>query len=298
MGHLVHMPSHIYARVGDHESACTSNEAAVAIDREYFKKHPEGKGGFYEMMYYPHNIHFCAYANAWQGNYADAKKWADELYAHAAPHVPHMGMMEAFTVVRIGTDIKFRKWDAILASQSPDQKTMPLTTAMWHFGRGLAFAERGDVPQARSERDKMLAIKSSLPKDHMWGMLNKADHVLSIANRTIDAKIAAKENKIDDAEKLLNEAVALEDDLTYMEPPDWLNPSRETLGNLLLAAGKLDKAEQVYRADLERMPRNGPSLFGLMTTLKKQGRDYEAGIIERQFNAAWKNADTKLSIIN
>jgi tetratricopeptide (TPR) repeat protein len=175
---------------------------------------------------------------------------------------------------------------------------MPLTTAMWHFGRGLAFAERGDLSQARSERDKMLAIKSALPKDHMWGMLNKADHVLSIANRTIDAKIAAKENKIDDAEKLLNEAVALEDDLTYMEPPDWLNPSRQTLGNLLLAAGKLDKAEQVYRADLERMPRNGPSLFGLMTTLKKQGRDYEAGLIERQFKAAWKNADTKLSTVN
>ena len=122
--------------------------------------------------------------------------------------------------------------------------------------------------------------------------------MLNIANKTIDAKIAEKEKKTDEAEKLLNEAVALEDDLTYMEPPDWLLPSRQALGDLLLSAGKLDKAEQVFRADLERMPRNGPSLFGLMNTLKKQGRDYEAGIIERQFKAACKNADTKLSIAN
>ncbi|MEA2711498.1 MAG: hypothetical protein QOF78_4099 [Phycisphaerales bacterium] len=124
-GHLVHMPSHIYAQVGDHESAATSNEAAIDVDREFFARHPEGKGGVYEMMYYPHNIHFVAYAEAYQGNYKATRKWAKELYAHAAPHVPHMGMMEGFTVVPAQLDVKFRRWDDILKSPSPDRRSTP-----------------------------------------------------------------------------------------------------------------------------------------------------------------------------
>ncbi|MEO6437382.1 MAG: hypothetical protein ABIP55_16685, partial [Tepidisphaeraceae bacterium] len=275
-GHIVHMPSHIYARVGDHESAVTSNEAAVDADRAYFKRHPEGKGGIYEMMYYPHNIHFIAYAESWQGNYAATRKWMKQLWEHAAPHVPHMAMMEGFTVVPAQLDVKFRRWDDVLSWQSPDQKTMPITTVFYHFGRGMAFADKGDFSQASSEREKMVAIKSKLPEGTMLGMLNKADHVLSIAQRTLDAKIAAKQKNYASAEQLLREAAALEDDLTYMEPPDWLMPSCEALGGVLLRANKPADAEKVFRADLDKNPRSGRSLFGLQKSLEAQGRTHDA----------------------
>src|SRR5262249_44276435 len=147
---------------------------AVEVDREFFKKTPEGKGGMYEMMYYPHNMHFIAYASAWQGNYKESKKWADEIYAHAAPHVAHMGMMEMFTVVPEGIEVKFRKWDDIMASKEPDEKVMPNTAALWHFARGMALASKGDVYQARYERDKMIAIGAKMPPDAMMSMLNKS----------------------------------------------------------------------------------------------------------------------------
>lgn len=295
-GHLVHMPSHIYARVGDHESAATSNEAAVEIDRAYFKKHPEGKGGFYEMMYYPHNIHFCAYAEAWQGNYAAAQKWMKQLYEHAQPHVAHMPMMEGFTVVPVQLDAKFRRWDDILKADAPDEKTMPMTAAMYHFARGMAQASRGDIDQAHSERVKMLAIKKTWKEDAMLGMLNKAHHVFEIADRTLNARIAERLKKYSEAELQLLEAVRLEDDLTYMEPPDWLNPSREALGGLLLRAGKPAEAEKVFRQDLDYSPRGGRSLYGLWQSLKAQNKTHDAEQVERQFKQAWKNADTQLSV--
>jgi hypothetical protein len=296
LGHLVHMPSHIYARVGDHESALTCNEAAVETDRAYLSKTPEARGGFYSMMYYPHNVHFCAYAEAWQGNYKGARSWAKELHDLAKPHVAHMPMMEGFTAVQIGVDAKFRRWDEILRSESPDQKTMPITSALWHYARGLAFASKGDIAQANSERAKMLAIKSSLPPEMMFGMLNKADHVLSIAQHILDAKIAQQEKRFDHSERELRAAVALEDDLTYMEPPDWLSPSRESLGGLLLLANKPAEAEKVFREDLDRNPRGGRSLFGLMKALQAQGKTHAAQIIQRQFDTAWRNADTELKV--
>ena len=295
-GHLVHMPSHIYARVGDFESAVTSNEAAVDIDREFFKKTPEGKGGIYEMMYYPHNMHFIAYSSAWQGNYKESKKWADAIYQHAQPHVEHMAMLEGFTVVPEMIDVKFRKWNDILASKQPDEKTMPNTTALWHFARGMALAGTGDVYQARYERDKMLALKAKMPPDAMMSMLNKSHQVLEIAKNVLDAKISAQQKNYTEATKKLTDAVAAEDGLVYMEPPDWLCPTRESLGGVLLINGDAAGAEKVFRESLDRMPRNARALFGLEKALEAQGKTYEASIIHKQFENAWKNADTKLTV--
>jgi tetratricopeptide (TPR) repeat protein len=295
-GHLVHMPSHIYARVGDHESAVTSNEAAVDVDREFFKKTPEGKGGPYEMVYYPHNMHFIAYGAAWGGNYAEAKKWAQAIYDHAQPHVEHMAMLEMFTVVPEGINVKFRKWDDILAMKEPDEKTMPNTAALWHFARGMAFAGKGDYYQARYERDKMTAIEAKMPPDAMMSMLNKSHQVLDIARNVLDGKIAAQQKNYSEAIKALREAVALEDGLVYMEPPDWLSPTRESLGGVLLLSGDAAGAEKAFRESLDRMPRNARALFGLEKALAAQGKTYEASIIHKQFETAWKNADTKLTV--
>ena len=297
-GHLVHMPSHIYALVGDHESAATSNEAAVDVDREYFARTPEARGGFYEMMYYPHNIHFAAYAHAYQGNYAETQKWAKDLWDHTSPHVAHMPMMEGFTVVGAQLEVKFRRWDDILKWNAPDAKTMPLTTAFYHFARGMAFADRHDFAQAASERDKMLAIKAKTPPETMLGMLNKAHHVLDIARHHLDGKIAAEQKQWDAAEKHLREAVALEHDLIYMEPPDWLLPNREALGGMLLRKGDAQAAEKVFREHLAKERRNPRGLFGLWKSLEAQGpaRAHDAASVKRQFDTAWRNADVKLSV--
>ena len=295
-GHLVHMPSHIYARVGDYESAVTSNEAAVDVDRDFFKKTPEGKGGVYEMMYYPHNMHFISYSTAWQGNYAESKKWAQAIYDHAKPHIEHMQMLEMFTVVPEMIDVKFRKWNDILAMKAPDEQTMPNTTALYHFARGMALASKGDVYQARYERDKMLAIKAKTPPDAMFSMVNKAHLIFDIAQHTLDAKISAQQKNYVDAAKQLREAAVVEDQLVYMEPPEWLCPSRESLGGVLLLNGDAAGAEKVFRESLDRMPRNARALFGLEKALEAQNKSYEASIIHKQFESAWKNADTKLTV--
>lgn len=296
-GHLVHMPSHIYARVGDHESSVTSNEAAVAADEKFFADLPDRKNGAYWVMYYPHNIHFIAYAQGQSGNFAEAMKAADKLFAHSGPDVPAMPMLEGFTAVRYGLLVRFNQFDQILRSERPgDEKTFPLTSAMWHFARGVAQAERGDVAAAGSERDRLLAIKAQVPPDTIFGMLNKAHPVLEIAQLTLDAKIAEVQRKHADAHQLLVRAIALEDDLIYSEPPDWLTPSREALGGMLLRQRKFAEAEKVFRDDLSRNPRGGRSLFGLMHSLKAQQKDHEAGLIERQFKAAWKHADTELRV--
>jgi hypothetical protein len=160
----------------------------------------------------------------------------------------------------------------------------------------MAFANRGDIDQAHSERVKMLAIKKTIKEDALLGMLNKAHHVFGIADRTLNAKIAEKTKNYSEAERQLVEAVKLEDDLTYMEPPDWLNPSREALGALLLRTGKPAAAEKVFREDLDRAPRGGRSLFGLWKSLEAQNKTHDAQQIERQFKTAWENADTQLTI--
>jgi tetratricopeptide (TPR) repeat protein len=295
-GHLVHMPSHIYARVGDNESAVTSNEAAVTIDKEYFSRHPEGKGGIYEMMYFPHNIHFCAYANAYQGNGAAAKKWAAELYEHAAPMVAHMPMLEGFTDVPIQLAVKGRRWDDILSAQITDEKSMPITTAMWHWARGMAYADKGDFASAQAEREKMAAITAKVAPDAMHGMLNKASDIFGIAQHVLDGKIAAKQKKWSEAEQHLREAVKIEDSLVYMEPPDWLNPTRETLGGVLLQAGNAAGAEKVFREELDNTPRGGPALFGLWKALESLGKSLDGDQVHRLFESAWKNADRKLTV--
>jgi hypothetical protein len=142
----------------------------------------------------------------------------------------------------------------------------------------------------------MLAIKAKTPPETMIGMLNKAHHVLDIAQRSLDAKIAAEQKKWDVAEKNLREAVALEHDLVYMEPPDWLIPNREALGGMLLRKGDAKAAEKVFREHLAKQPRNGRGLFGLWKSLEAQGKAHDAASVKAQFEKAWRNADVKLTV--
>ncbi len=298
-GHLVHMPSHIDIRVGNFEAAARSNAYAAVADEEHFKNH--GDQGMYPVMYYSHNLHFLAVAHCLQGRYEDTQKAARRLEAHMNRYVnggamfePMLAMFDSFMPTPTLMQVRFRKWDEILKSPQPD-KRLAVTTAIWHFARGMAYAATGKLDKAEAEQNAFLAISKAVPKEASYGA-NNAGSVLQIAENILNAKIAMAKNQKKPAIEFLKKAVELEDSLNYTEPPDWYIFSRESLGGALLMNGDSKEAEKVFRADLERNPRNGRSLFGLVESLNAQGKKLDAQLVKREFDAAWKNADTQLRL--
>jgi tetratricopeptide (TPR) repeat protein len=291
-GHLVHMPAHIYMRTGDYKGAAIRNQVAAEVDEAYIKSN--SVQGVYPLMYYSHNLHFLAVAHAMQGRFSDAKKAADQLEAHVSPYVKEMPMLEFFVPTSTLILVSFNRWEDILRSPKPDPN-MLITTAVWHFARGMAYAANGKVAKAESERKLFMGVKKRMPAETMWD-LNSTSNVLGIAENVLDAKIAIAKGNKKSAIELLRKAVEVEDALNYAEPSGWYIPVRESLGGILLLSGDYTEAEKVFRADLEKNPRSGRSLFGLMQSLKAQGKNYEAQLVQTEFEAAWKNADTQLRV--
>jgi len=294
-GHLVHMPAHVYIRTGDYASAVKTNEMAAAADRAYIKA--SGVQGIYPMMYYSHNLHFIAMCSAMNGNYLEAKKNADMLATHVAPGVKMMPPLEGFMTIPLAVDIRFHKWDSILAMKQPDPD-MKITTVFWHFARGMALAGKGKTSEAEAEYKVVSEAEKATPEDMVFAMPvnNKAKDIMKIAEYVLGAKIAIKNHDTEAAIGKLQEAVAIQDTLKYGEPPDWFFPVRESLGAALLMKGDNAGAEKVFREDLDRNPRNPRSLYGLQQALKKQGRDYDAGFVEKQFNTSWKGGANTLKM--
>lgn len=293
-GHLVHMPSHIYQRVGDYEAAGNSNVAAIESDEDYFRvmKPPAGA---YSMMYYPHNIHFLAVARSMEGRSSEAYQAARKLVTYVAPHVAHMPPLEGFMPAEDMVLVRFGQWDDILRSPERD-KSMPTTHALWRFARGMAMVAKDNPAMAKREYEQFVAETKAIPRDAGFSMFNSAHQVLSIADKVLEAKLALANNQTSTAIELLEEAVKQEDALNYTEPPDWIIPCREMLGGVLLRAGRPADAERIFRKDLQYNPRSGRSLFGLMESLKTQGKTWDVMLVEQQLDASWKKADVKLTI--
>src|SRR5688500_10313956 len=291
-GHLVHMPSHIYVRTGDYAEAAQSNIDAIAADREYIAK--TGAQGLYTMMYYNHNIHFLAAANAMKGRYADSMKSARELEANVKPHVKAMPMLEMFVPYSQVSLVRFSRWNEVLNEPKPEPE-LKITTALWHYARGSAYAATNQVPNAEAELTALQALIKTIPADAPMGN-SGAVNVLKVADLALAGKIAYARGNKETAFDLLNKAVAAEDATSYNEPPDWDLPVREFFGGALLASGDYARAESVFRAEIERHPRNGRALFGLAESLRKQGKDSSARMVKSEFETAWQNADTKLSV--
>ena len=294
-GHLVHMPAHVYIRTGDYESGVKTNQLAAAADRAYIKS--SGVQGIYPMMYYSHNLHFIAMCAAMNGNYLEAKKSGDMLAAHVAPGVKEMPPLEGFMTIPMAVDVRFHKWDSILAMKQPNPE-MKITTAFWHFSRGMALAGKGKANEAEAEYKIVSEAEAATPEDTVFAMPvnNKAKDVMKIAERVLGAKIALVNKDSNGAIAMLREAVAIQDTLKYNEPPDWFFPVRESLGAVLLMNSNAPDAEKVFREDLERNPRNPRSLYGLREALKAQGRTYDAGFVEKQFQSSWKGPQSSLKV--
>jgi tetratricopeptide (TPR) repeat protein len=242
------------------------------------------------MMYYPHNLHFLAVAHSFRGREADARKAANSLAAHVAPHVEKMPMLEGFLTVPPMVLVRFNRWDDILAAPLPGGKR-DLTRAAWHYARARAHLAKGDIQKADLDRQQFLTYKKALPDDAKVSDLNTARDVLGIAETVLEAKFALAKDDRPRAVDLLTKAVKFEDALNYGEPTDWIAPVRETLGTALLAAGDAAGAEKVFRAGLVQNPRSGRCLFGLREGLKARNQDHAARLIDQQFRAAWKDAD-------
>jgi hypothetical protein len=291
-GHIVHMPAHIYQRTGDYEASARSNEAAAAADRAYIKA--SGVRGVYPLMYYSHNLHFLAVSYSFEGRYADALRSARQLEANVAPHLKAMPMLEGFNTTSLLVLTRFRRWDDILKTTEPPAEQMG-TRAVWTWARGMALASTGKLDEAEAALKMFAAAEQATPPEVMFG-LNKASDILKIADRMLAARIAAARGEKGRAAELLKEAVATEDALAYDEPPAWFLPAREALGAVLLADDRAAEAEAVFREDLKHNRRSGRSLFGLAKALEAQRKTREATAARREFAAAWKNADTRLTV--
>lgn len=294
-GHLVHMPAHTYMRVGDYLGAAGSNAAGAEADRTYLRESGT-TGSMYDVLYYCHNLHFLSASYGMTGDFAHARQAADELAAHVAPMLHDMPVAEIYAPYPIFVLVRFHRWDEVLKLLPPNP-SLSMTTAFWHFARGTAFAGKGQIEMAEAERKTLEAAYRSTPADLEFSMFsNKARTFLELAANILDARIAAAKGEHEQAIKYWEEAVRIEDGLYYGEPPEWFYPVRESLGGALLLNGQAARAEAVFRSDLEQYPRNPRSLFGLLKSLEAQKNTSGVEEVRKEFDAAWRNADSPLEL--
>lgn len=291
-GHLVHMPSHIYIRIGRYHDAAEVNAKAATIDAAYIEKYDIQ--GPYRLMYYPHNIHFFWAAATLEGRSAEALQAARDFSAKLPVEmVRQMPRVEAFVPTYLFALVRFGKWQEILKQPAPPAD-LTYTTGMWQYARGLAFAAKKHWKKAAAEYDKLMEIAKATPPEARV-MMNSAAALLNLAANVLAGELAARQGKTDEAVQYLETAVRQQDALRYEEPPPWYYPVRQSLGAVLLKAGRAAEAEAVYREDLKRNPENGWSLHGLTQSLRAQKKQDEADATEQRFRKAWARADVKLT---
>ena len=292
-GHMVHMPAHIYQRVGRYTDAVRSNELAIAADEDYISQCQAQ--GLYPMGYYPHNIHFLWFAATADGrskvSIDAARKAASKVSDEALQQVP---LMAIFRVVPYYALTRFGKWDEMLQEPEPPAFS-PYARGIWHYARGVAFVHKGQLDQANQELAKVKELLTDKALDQPLFSPNTGHAVLSIAPEVLGGEIDAANKNYDSAIAHLERAVRLEDALVYTEPAEWHYPPRQALAAVLLQAGRAPEAETVYWADLKKNRNNGWSLYGLMQALKAQGKNTDAGLVEARFKKAWERSDVTIA---
>ncbi|MCI0420659.1 MAG: hypothetical protein L0312_15775 [Acidobacteria bacterium] len=294
-GHMVHMPSHIYFRVGRYADASKINSQASAVDEEYIAQCRAQ--GIYPLAYYPHNLHFLYSAASFEGNselaILAAEKVAAAIPNHALKDFP---MLQGFLAVPELTLARFGRWEQILKLPAPAHDTLFLK-GIRHYVRGTALAATGRLEEASRDLEALKGVVADKALDQTPASFSKnsARAILSIAPEVLAGELAARQGKLQEAVAHLETGVRFEDALVYIEPPDWYLPARQVLGAVLLQAGRAAEAEVVYWEDLRRYPHNGWSLFGLAQSLRAQGKNEEAAMAEQRFQKAWAQADVTLS---
>jgi len=286
-GHMVHMPAHIYIRVGRWNDAVQANQHAIHTDEVFIEgQHPMG---VYPLAYYPHNIHFLAFASTMAGRSAQAIEASNTLTGKVNVDVARqVGMLQEMLPYHALTLTTFGKWDDVLAQPLPPED-IRFSYAMAHYARGVAHAAKGQWPEAQAALDTVTAINAATPD----GAEGKT--ALSIAVHALSGEIATRRGDLEAGLTHFREAAKIEDGGLYFEPPKWYYPIRHSLGATLLKARHPAEAEKVYRTDLRRFPENGWSLFGLAQALRAQKKHSEADAVEARFRKAWASTDVTLT---
>lgn len=290
-GHLVHMPSHVFIRVGRYDDGVRANHLAIQADEDYITACRAQ--GIYPAAYYPHNVHFLTALLAFEGRSRETMQAAEKVsrhHGHAEMADPSFAFPHLLGSIPDLARVRFGMWEEILRSGKPAESDFHL--AMWRYARGMAFAATQRPAEAGQELVELRRL-SALPALAAMRIfdVNALADLAAIASDVLAGEISAKQGKFDEAINLLRRAAAREDALLYSEPPDWPNPVRHNLGAVLLEAGKAGEAEQVFRQDLDRHRENGWALIGLSRALEKQGRTKEAVEVRARFNKAWARAD-------
>jgi tetratricopeptide (TPR) repeat protein len=292
-GHLVHMPAHIYWRIGRYVDAVDANARAVKADQAYFAKREPSP--IYRSLYYPHNIDFIWQSASMAGRSAETIRAARE-YAASAPAamVREMPDMETAPAAPYFALARFGRWEEILAEPAPPAE-FPYATGAWRYARGLAFIATGRRPEAERELAALRQLAATVPPERSLAYFFKTKTILGLAENVLAGELAARTGQRDVAVRHLLAAVAEQDGHWFTEPPVWYFPVRQSLGAALLAGGRPAEAEAVYRDDLKRNPDNGWSLFGLAASLRAQGKTGAAAEVDARFQTVWASADVTLS---
>lgn len=295
-GHLVHMPSHTYIRIGKYHEGVVANQKAVLVDSLYVEAcHAQGA---YPLAYYPHNYHFISACATLCGESKIAMIGANATSSHSHKKLlrdPAWATLQHYYSIPWFVEVKLGLWNAIQHSPSPE-KDLKYPTAIWHYAQGMSMLSQNKISDAKKQLEEMKIIISdtTIKELTIWG-INSVYDICMIASKTLEGEINAKENKYAVAISQLQEAVALEDALNYNEPPDWFFSIRHHLGAVLLEAGKFQDAIKVYEEDLKTYRENGWALKGLMNAYEKLGDQKKFDVSKIRFDNAWKHADIKIT---
>ena len=291
-GHLVHMPSHIYFRVGRYQDSALANIRAAEVDEAYIAQC--NAQGFYPALYYPHNIHFLWASATMQGQSALSLDSARRVVANVrVEQVEQFPTIQFFRTVPMLSLVRFAKWEEILEEPEP-YELFAFARAIWHYGRGVAHAALGDTEASLVELAAIEALEPQVD-DIFMGNVYPARDLLEIAKFLLRGEMAYRAGDAANAVLAFEEAVTLQDALPYTEPPFWYYPTRQSLGAALLASDRVAEAQAVFEADLEQYPMNGWSMFGLAEALRRQGNEAGAEQMTARFETVWQFADVSLA---
>ena len=285
LGHLIHMPSHTYYRIGRFKQSLDHNIAAVAADQAYLASADASM--LYEYGYFTHNIHFAMTSAQMAGDAKAALEMATLLdeklpveMATAAPWVQPIKAAPYYAMVQ------FAEPQAILDTDDPGED-MPFLQGAWHYARGEALIKESDVEGAMAEAEAISALIANADMSPLTDGGVPVLDILNIARLTIIARAAAADGALDTAIEAMEEAVALQDAMAYTEPPFWYYPAKQTLASMLLRADKAERAEQLFLESLTESPNNAWVLYGLAETYKAQGDKNGAKYANGLFKDAW-----------
>ncbi len=292
LGHLVHMPFHIYNRIGDYRRAIWANQAAVTADEIYIAR--AKPTGIYPAAYYPHNIHSLLASAQMTGAggiaTAAAEKLARVVTSEASREIP---WVQPIQVAPYFAHAQFSRPRTILALENPGDD-LPFVKAMWHYARGVAHAANRNVAAARAEEEAIVKLK-----DNNFGDLSLAVPVmpmLDLAAKVVEGRIALAENNLPAAQAAFEQAAKIQDELPYGEPPHWYYPVRQSLGAVFLRLGRVDDAEQAFKAALVIAPNNGWALYGLTQVYRRNGQRDALAAVKARLDRVWTGDRRRLDL--